>query len=273
MSTLGDFTKLGVGSLIVEQVEPHDVRLRWSYDERLHPRTNNVQHRRSCRLGAGFLDRGNHADGGDLGPAHHVPATCHRRRHRRTCQTAQAGPQVHLRRCHNVHGRRHLQTRRPCESSKVPDERDQDSPTHESDIAEPWRRFVGFAIDWTILVLASLAVVSVIGIDLGDENALRLPTSVRLVQGLVGAAYHVGFIASVGQTPGKMLIRTKVVSERTSRIPGLGSSALRWVVPGVFVFLPGVSVISVVIYGWLLFNTLRRGLHDKAARTVVVRVR
>jgi uncharacterized RDD family membrane protein YckC len=61
--------------------------------------------------------------------------------------------------------------------------------------------------------------------------------------------------------------------ERTTLIPGLGPSTLRWVVPGVFVFLPGVSVISAVIYGWLLFDTLRRGLHDKAAKTVVVRAR
>jgi uncharacterized RDD family membrane protein YckC len=28
-----------------------------------------------------------------------------------------------------------------------------------------------------------------------------------------------------------------------------------------------------VIYGWLVFDTLRRGLHDKAAKTVVVHAR
>ncbi len=152
-------------------------------------------------------------------------------------------------------------------------QRNGESLTNEDDIAEPWRRFLGFVIDWSVLVIASLAAASVVGIDLGDQGALRLPASARLVQGLVGAAYHIGFTASVGQTPGKMLIRTRVVMERTERIPDLGSSALRWLVPGVFVFLPGVSIISVVIYGWLLFDTLRRGLHDKAARTVVIRAR
>jgi len=149
--------------------------------------------------------------------------------------------------------------------------RNGNSLINEDDIAEPWRRFVGFVIDWAILVMASLAVAAVVGIDLGDEGAFRLPTSVRLVQGLVGAAYYIGFTASVGQTPGKMLLHTKVLKQRTARIPGLGSAALRWVVPGIFVFLPGVSVISAVVYGWLLFDTLRRGLHDKAAGTVVVR--
>jgi len=150
---------------------------------------------------------------------------------------------------------------------------DGDSRVDEDDIAEPWRRFLGFVIDWTVLVVASLVIVSVLGIDPFDGDALRLPSSTRLVQGLVGAAYYIGFTASVGQTPGKMLVRTRVVMARSARIPDLGSSALRWSVPGVFVFLPGVSVIFAVIYGWLLFDTLRRGLHDKAASTVVVLAR
>jgi uncharacterized RDD family membrane protein YckC len=70
-----------------------------------------------------------------------------------------------------------------------------------------------------------------------------------------------------------MLLGTRVVMLSTAQIPGVGPSALRWVVPGVWVFLPGVSIISVVIYGWLLFDTLRQGLHDKAAKTVVVHAR
>jgi uncharacterized RDD family membrane protein YckC len=152
-------------------------------------------------------------------------------------------------------------------------ERDLHRPFDEQDIAEPWRRFVGFAIDWMVLVMTSLVAVSVLGIDLGAGNALRLPTSARLVQGLVGAAYYIGFTVWRGQTPGKMLIGTRVVMRRSARIPDLGPSSMRWVIPGVFVFLPGVSVASVVIYGWLLFNPLRQGLHDKAARTVVVHAR
>jgi uncharacterized RDD family membrane protein YckC len=153
-------------------------------------------------------------------------------------------------------------------------DRDWDSPISEDEIAEPWRRLVGFVIDWMIMVMTTLILVSVFQVDLGAGDALRLPTSVRIVQGLVGAAYYIGFTVWRGQTPGKMLIGTRVVMERTARmIPGLGPSTLRWVVPGVFVFLPGVSVVAAVIYGWLLFDSLRRGLHDKAAKTVVVLTR
>jgi uncharacterized RDD family membrane protein YckC len=146
-------------------------------------------------------------------------------------------------------------------------------PVDEDDIAEPWRRLVGFIIDWVALVMIALVIISVLGIDLGGSDALRLPTSARFVQGITGAAYYIGFTVSRGQTPGKMLIGTRVVMERTARIPGPVPASLRWVVPGVFVFLPGVSILSAVIYGWLLFDSLRRGLHDKAAGTVVVRAR
>ncbi len=152
-------------------------------------------------------------------------------------------------------------------------EREWPRPILDDEIAEPWRRLVGFVIDWMILVMIALILVSVLRIDLGAGDGLRLPASVLIVQGLVAAAYYIGFTVSRGQTPGKMLIGTRVVMERTGQIPGLGPSALRWVVPGVFAFLPGISVVAAVIYGWLLFDSRRRGLHDKAAKTVVVHAR
>jgi uncharacterized RDD family membrane protein YckC len=148
-----------------------------------------------------------------------------------------------------------------------------ESLIHEDEIAEPWRRLAGFIIDWFVLVMLTLVIVSALGIDMGEGSALRLPTSVRILQGSVGAAYYIMFTVSRGQTPGKMLLGTRVVLQQTGQIPTLVPSAVRWFVPGVWVFLPGVSVVSIVIYGWLLFNVFRQGLHDKAARTVVVHAR
>ncbi|MCH8129825.1 MAG: RDD family protein [Acidobacteria bacterium] len=152
-------------------------------------------------------------------------------------------------------------------------EREWHSPIVDDEIAEPWRRLVGFVIDWMILVMIALLLVSVLRIDFGEGDALRLPASVLIVQGLVAAAYYIGFTVSRGQTPGKMLIGTRVVMERTGQIPGFRPSAIRWVVPGFFAFLPGISVVAAVIYGWLVFDSRRRGLHDKAAKTVVVHAR
>jgi len=94
-------------------------------------------------------------------------------------------------------------------------EREWHSPIVDDEIAEPWRRLVGFVIDWMILVMIALILVSVLRIDLGERDGLRLPASVLIVQGLVAAAYYIGFTVSRGQTPGKMLIGTRVVMERT----------------------------------------------------------
>jgi len=152
-------------------------------------------------------------------------------------------------------------------------ERDVHRPIGDEQIAEPWRRLVGFVIDWVLMVLITLILIRVFQVDFGTGDTLRLPASVLITQGLVAAAYYIEFTVWRGQTPGKMVAGTRVVMERTGRIPGLGPSSLRWVVPGVFVFLPGVSVVAAVIYGWLLFDKRRRGLHDKTARTVVIRAR
>ena len=50
-------------------------------------------------------------------------------------------------------------------------ERDLHNPFDEQDIAEPWRRLVGFAVDWMVLVMTSLVIVSALGIDLGAGDA------------------------------------------------------------------------------------------------------
>ncbi len=147
------------------------------------------------------------------------------------------------------------------------------SPITDGQIAEFWRRGLGFLVDWTILVLIALIVIGVLDVDLGADEGLRLPASVRVIQGLVAAAYYVGFTAFRGQTPGKMVMGTRVVMEQTAHFPGPAPSVLRWVLPGVFVFLPGVTVFGAVIYGWAAFDDRRRGLHDKAAKTVVVHSR
>lgn len=143
----------------------------------------------------------------------------------------------------------------------------------DDDIAEPWRRLVGFMVDFTALVMIDLVIIAVAGIDLDSTDPLRLPASVLMIRGFASAVYYIGFTMYRGQTPGKVLTGTRVVMRTTAEIPGLGPSGMRWLIPGFFVFLPGVPMSWVVIYGWLLFDVLRRGLHDKVARTVVTRAR
>ena len=71
-----------------------------------------------------------------------------------------------------------------------------------------------------------------------------------------------------------ILHRMKVVDETTDAIPGVGAATVRWVIPAAAATVPLVGVVAIaVIYGALLFDSRRQGIHDRAARTVVIDLR
>ncbi|MGE9809371.1 RDD family protein [Janibacter sp. G1551] len=78
-------------------------------------------------------------------------------------------------------------------------------------------------------------------------------------------------VATLGATIGKLLTGLRVIDVQTLRKPSWGSSLLRWLLPhvGLAVCLP----INPIIWGSALFDGsgARRGWHDRAANTVVVR--
>jgi uncharacterized RDD family membrane protein YckC len=151
-------------------------------------------------------------------------------------------------------------------------DRGSDSPITEDQIASIWRRFVGFLADQALLVIITLVLARLLGVDLPEDNALRLPTDLLITRAIVSAIYYIAFTTIRGQTPGKMLTGTRVVMERTGLIPGVGPSLLRWAVPGIPEAPQGISVIAFFVRVWSLVDYRNRGLHDKAAKTVVVRL-
>jgi uncharacterized RDD family membrane protein YckC len=92
------------------------------------------------------------------------------------------------------------------------------------------------------------------------------------------AAAHVAMIRTYGQTPGKTLVRTRVVDVDTGELPSWRAAVIRWAVPTAGSLLAYVPVpvalagplLQVIVYGGVLFPPRRRGLHDLAAGTVVV---
>ena len=143
----------------------------------------------------------------------------------------------------------------------------------DGDIASAWLRLTGFVVDIVILLSVGQLIAAVLGVDLDPAVTLDLPSRFRIAQGLFGAAYYIGFTSSRGQTPGKMFAGTRVVMEETAEIPGRRPATLRWFLPGVFTFLPGISIIQLAVYVWVPFDNRRRGLHDMAAKTVVIKTR
>ncbi|WP_167574051.1 RDD family protein [Kitasatospora cheerisanensis] len=83
---------------------------------------------------------------------------------------------------------------------------------------------------------------------------------------LFALLYQVLPIARTGQTFGKRLARVRVVVAGGSRPPGFGRSLLRWLVGGLG------TVLLLGLVAPLLDRSARRGWHDRAARTRVVKV-
>lgn len=136
-------------------------------------------------------------------------------------------------------------------------------------LASPGTRFTARIVD--LLVLAVLG--SVLGFVAGPAGTV-----------IVAAAYETIFIATKGQTPGKMATRIRIVRTDDGAIPGWGASAARWALPSVASIATVVAsavavesaaidwlgVIGLLVYVSLLWDRRRQGWHDKVARTLVI---
>ena len=134
-------------------------------------------------------------------------------------------------------------------------------------LASPGQRLGGALVDGAALQVAALSVA-------GLDRPLAAVVSTTMY-----FAYVVALVAVRGQTLGKLALGTRVVDTATSGLPTLWQAATRAVVPlaGVVVDVAlGIRAVGafwvLTVYGWLLVDEHRRGLHDKAAGTVVVDV-
>jgi uncharacterized RDD family membrane protein YckC len=150
----------------------------------------------------------------------------------------------------------------------------------EDDVAGAGRRFLGRCIDGVVLVPLSLI------LRFAVFHAGRTsPPGLRLAVFALGAGYEVGAIALWGRTVGKLATGTRVVMAETGRPPAWWAATLRWAPAGALAAVVGLGRVSsgamasigffellvqVGIYGGVLWDPRRQGLHDKLAGTVVV---
>jgi uncharacterized RDD family membrane protein YckC len=105
------------------------------------------------------------------------------------------------------------------------------------------RRFAALLTDWILCLL--------IGGLFGPLNGSVWPLVVLIVE-------YTFFIGLFGQTPGKFVVGIRCVSVSTGGPIGLPRAALR-------------AVLLALIVPALIMDADRRGLHDRAAGSVVVR--
>jgi uncharacterized RDD family membrane protein YckC len=139
-------------------------------------------------------------------------------------------------------------------------------------LASVAQRVVGALVDG---LLTSMVVIVPLLLGLIEVEDLeeRLPASVVLGLFCFGALYTIVPTALWGQTLGKIAVGTRVVVEEDGSLPGWRRSAVRWALPGVAGRLPYIGLlVSLGIMASLVLDRRRRGLHDRLAGTIVVRV-
>ncbi len=136
-------------------------------------------------------------------------------------------------------------------------------PVAVMEYAGVWRRFAAAIIDVLIIQAAVMVLLLGSGFSRGMAPALSYGFLAPLVA-LLPWLYHWLFIGLKGQTPGKMALGIKVISN--GKVPGLGTAALREI--------PGKIISSVLLFLgflWIIWDSQQQGWHDKIARTYVVR--
>ncbi|CAM5470107.1 RDD family protein OS=Streptomyces rutgersensis OX=53451 GN=F0345_06675 PE=4 SV=1 [Streptomyces diastaticus subsp. diastaticus] len=109
------------------------------------------------------------------------------------------------------------------------------------------RRFGALAVDWALCMLIAYALFSG-----GDaQSAGNWALGILLVMNILT-------VGTVGCTPGKLLLRLRVISENGGRL-GLGRAVAR-------------SVLLCLAVPALVWDRDSRGLHDRLGRAVQIRV-
>jgi uncharacterized RDD family membrane protein YckC len=121
-------------------------------------------------------------------------------------------------------------------------------------------RLIAYLIDIVILVVINVVLSLVFGLLLGDSGA----AIASLLSLVIVFGYILYFWSTSGQTPGKSVMKIKIVSVDGSPM-SFGKAVMR---------LIGYFVSGLVFYLgfiWILFDANKQGWHDKIAGTYVVK--
>ena len=140
-------------------------------------------------------------------------------------------------------------------------------------------RFLAFVADGVLMLVVGLLIQMLCG-RLGGGGDLELGR--RLSFG-AAALYVIGGVALKGRTIGKALFGLRVVDVATGALPGLPAAVVRWLVPVLPALMVGLlpetgllatvrlplALAPLAIFAGVLLPPLHRGLHDRAAGTIV----
>lgn len=130
-----------------------------------------------------------------------------------------------------------------------------------------WSRGLAFGADYVLEIVATAILLAIIGADPAMADG-----SVAVDSLLTGSiVYVLPFVATLlfwshkQATPGKMVIRARIVDARTGLAAGTGQLVIRYLGYLVSLLPLGLGFI------WAAFDPRKQAWHDKLARTMVVR--
>ncbi len=125
---------------------------------------------------------------------------------------------------------------------------------------------------FVILVLPSYLFVALFATGEGDDRVL--PAWVPLVIVGICVAYEVLMLWRIGATLGKRLLGIEVVRYLDGGRPTLTMATIRTLITAVqYTLIIPLMLISLIVYLTAAWNPQRRGIHDRASGTIVVRSR
>ena len=151
----------------------------------------------------------------------------------------------------------------------------------DMDYARRIPRLVAAVLDF-IVILIIFAILSVANvIDPAAADAEEFDAVGSVIQAVIVLVYYVGLTTLLGQTLGKMAMGIKVVNadgEKPSAGPVLIRETIVRVLGTILSVVLGPAIggpigvlVFIIAIVWILFDDRRQGLHDKAAKTFVVK--
>ncbi|MBP9787244.1 MAG: RDD family protein [Acinetobacter sp.] len=135
--------------------------------------------------------------------------------------------------------------------------------SHKYEYAGFWIRLGASIIDNIIIMVALVPIGMLMGWN--SMYSSEMTSTADWLWQILMAAFCVFCWVKFAGTPGKRLLRLKVLDERTGENVTVGQGIIRYI--GYF---PAILVLFIGLI-WVAFDPKKQGWHDKMAKTVVVR--
>ena len=127
-----------------------------------------------------------------------------------------------------------------------------------------WIRLVASIIDSIIVVVALLPITLLFGRE-ATSYSFQMTTASDWFWQILMAVFYIFCWVKFAGTPGKRLLRLKVLDEKTGNKLTVMQSIIRYIG-----YIPSILVFGIGLF-WVAFDAKKQGWHDKMAKTVVVR--